>query len=102
MKEIKAIINPSKESAVLDALREIEGLPGVTCTPCHAHNVFPGDWEPRPKVKIELMVRDDKVQTVVQAIQEAATTGQTGDGRIHVIPIEESVLIKNGEHFKES
>ncbi len=102
MKEIKAIINPSKKSAVLDALREIEGLPAVICSDCHAHNVFSGNWDAQQKVKIELMVIDAQVETVVDAICRAATTGQTGDGRIHVIPIEESVLIRTGERVSDN
>ena len=101
MKEIKAIINPSKKSAILDALREIEGLPAVICSDCHAHNVFPGEWDAQAKVKIELMVSDSQVETVVSTIQRTATTGQTGDGRIHVIPIEDSVLIRTGEHVND-
>lgn len=102
MKEIKAIIQPFKKEAVIDALREIEGLPGVVCSDCHAHSVTVGNWGEEAKVKVEIMVPDELVEKVVIAIQRAAHTGNPGDGRIHVLPIEDSVLIRTGEHTSES
>lgn len=102
MKEIKAIVLPHRKQSVIDALREIEGLPGVVCHDCHAHSVQAGNWSAEPKVTMEMMVPDTLVERVVSAIQSAAHTGHPGDGRIHVIPIEDSVLIRSGEHTSES
>lgn len=102
MKEIKAIIQPFKKEAVINALREIEGLPGVVCSACHAHSVQAGNWGEVDKVKVEIMVPEELVERVIVAVQKAAHTGNPGDGRIHVLPIEDSVLIRTGEHTSES
>lgn len=96
MKEIKAIIQPFKLDAVLNALR-IEGLPGITLSESHAVSVQLGRYEQIVKIKLEVMVPDELVETVVQLIQKAAHTGNTGDGRIFVIPIEKSMKIRTGE-----
>ncbi|MBS0162624.1 MAG: P-II family nitrogen regulator [Nitrospira sp.] len=101
MKEIKAIIQPFRKEAVIEALRAIEGLPGAVCSPCHAHSVHASDWSEEAKVKVEIMVPDELAEQVVSAIQQAACTGHPGDGRIHVLPIEDSIVIRTGEHTKE-
>lgn len=101
MKEIKAIIQPFKMEAVMYALRDIDGLPGVVCSECQAHGVQADKWGDEAKMKIELMVPDELVAQVIVAIQSAAHTGNPGDGRIHVLPIEDSVLIRTGEHTSE-
>lgn len=97
MKEIKAVIQPFKLDAVLDALHGIEGLPGITLSEARAVNMEPGRYEQIVKVKLEIMVTDELVETVTQAIQKAAHTGKVGDGRIFVIPIEQTVSIRTGE-----
>lgn len=102
MKEVKAVFHPSKREAVIEALRAIEGLPGVVCSDCHAHSLTVGDWAEVPRAKLEIMVSDDLVKHVVATIQRAAHTGNPGDGRIHVLPIEDSVLIRTGEHTGET
>jgi len=50
-----------------------------------------------PKVKIEVVVEDDQVHRVVEAIEAAARTGRIGDGKIFVLPIEEAVRIRTGD-----
>lgn len=101
MKEIKAIIQPFMLDAVLDALHNIDGLPGITLSEARAVSVQPGRYEQIVKVKLEIMVSEAQVETVVQAIRQAAHTGKTGDGRIFVIPVEETVSIRTGEREKQ-
>lgn len=97
MKEIKAVIQPFMLDTVLDALHAIEGLPGITLSEARAVSVQPGRYEQIVKVKLEIMVTEAQVERVVQTIQQAAHTGKTGDGRIFVIPIEETINIRTGE-----
>lgn len=97
MKEIKAIIQPFKLDAVLRALHEIDGLPGVTVSEVRAVSVEQGHYAQILKTKLEIMVPAQLVDRVVAAIQTHAHTGQRGDGRIFVIPIDETVNIRTGE-----
>ena len=82
---------------MLDALHRIEGLPGITLSEARAVSVQPGRYEQIVKVKLEIMVPEALVDTVVQTIQRTAHTGGVGDGRIFVIPIEQAVKIRSGE-----
>ena len=50
-----------------------------------------------PKVKIEVLVDDDKVEAVVATVQEAANTGRIGDGKVFITPVEDAVRIRTGE-----
>jgi len=102
MKEIKAIIQPFRMEAVISALHHIPGLPAVTISPAHGLSVEQGLFDQVVKTKLELMVADDQVETVVRAIQQAAHTGNPGDGRIFVIPIEQTVKIRTGQHNNPS
>ena len=97
MKEVKAIIKPFKLEQVIDAMRSIEGLPGITISTAHSVSAEHGTFDQHAKTKLEIMVPDDLVETVVEAVRKAAHTGQPGDGRIVVIPVEETVKISTGE-----
>ena len=97
MKEIKAIIKPFTLEAVIEALREIKGLPAITISPAHGLSVERGSFDQVLKTKLEIMVTDELAESVVQAIQKAAHTGNPGDGRIFVIPVEETIKIRTGE-----
>lgn len=97
MKEIKAIIKPFKLEAVIEALREIKGLPALTISPAHGLSVEQGTFDQVVKTKLEMMVPDELVAPVAEAIQKAAATGNPGDGRIFVIAVEETVKIRTGE-----
>jgi len=97
MKEIKAVIRPFKLDAVLAALHQVADLPALSVSDSQAVDTAHDLFERAPKVKIELMVPDDQVEAVIGLILQAAHTGNPGDGRIFVIPIEESVLIRTGE-----
>lgn len=102
MKEIKAIIQPFLLDRVLDALHDIEDLPGVTVSEARAVNMKRGHYEQVVKTKLEIMVADCLVAPVVQAIQKNAYTGNVGDGGIFVIPVEQIINIRNGEHILEN
>lgn len=107
MKEIKAIIQRFKVTEVVDALREMEGLPGLTVSDVRGFGRTPADAAADPsvpgalgtvaKAKLEIMVPDEWVERVVDAIQQHAHTGNPGDGRIFVIPVEETIAIRTGE-----
>lgn len=98
MKEIKAIIQPFKLGPVLEALNAIPGLPGIVISDARAINPERGQFAQILKIKLEVMVADSLVETVVNAIQQRAHTGNPGDGRIFVISVEDSVKIRTGEH----
>ena len=106
MKKIEAIIKPFKLDEVKEALQEV-GLQGITVTEAKGFGRQKGHTELYrgaeyvvdflPKVKIEIVVADDAVDTAMEAIRNAAQTGRIGDGKIFVSPIEEVVRIRTGE-----
>ncbi len=97
MKEIKAIIQPFMLERVMNALHEIKDLPAVTISTAHGVSVERGTHDQVLKTKLEVMVPDDRVEQLVAVIQKAARTGKPGDGRIYVLPVEETVKIRTGE-----
>jgi len=97
MKEIKAIIKPSRLEEVIHALRQIKDLPAVTVSAANGLSAKQGTFDQVVKTKLEIMVPDELVESVVRAIQASAHTGLAGDGRIFVIPIEQTVKIRTGE-----
>ncbi len=106
MKKIEAIIKPFKLDEVKDALNDI-GVQGMTVSEVKGFGRQKGHTELYrgaeyvvdflPKIKIDVVVRDDLVGKVVEAIQTAAKTGRIGDGKIFVIPVEEAIRIRTGE-----
>ncbi len=111
MKKIEAIIKPFKLDDVRDALCEI-GIEGMTVTEVKGHGRQKGHTELYrgaeyvvdflPKVKLELVVTEDRVDDAVSAIREAAATGKVGDGKIFVSPIEQTIRIRTGERDEEA
>ena len=97
MKEVKAIIRPFLLNSVLEGLRHISGLPALTVAQVQGYSVIHPEYAPLVKTKLEIMVPDALVEPVVQAIQKHAHTGNPGDGRIFVIPVEDTVKIRTGE-----
>ncbi len=107
MKEVKAIIQPFMLNKVVDALMQIEGLPGLTVSEVRGFGKTRAADAPQRvvdsgiayavKTKLEVMVPDAMVDVVVDAIQKAAHTGRAGDGKIFVIDIVETVKIRTGE-----
>lgn len=102
MKEVKAVIQPHRLDPVLNALHSIPNLPSVVVSQTSVTNVTPGFYESVEMSKVELMVPSRLVEVVVAAIQQAAHTGREGDGRIFVIPIEESIVIRSGERGEDA
>ena len=97
MKEVKAIIQPFMLSGVLEGLRHLEHLPALTVSQVQGFSIIHPDFPTLVKIKLEIMVPDALVDSVVQAIEKHARTGNPGDGRIFVIPIEDTVKIRTGE-----
>ena len=106
MRKIEAIIKPFKLDEVKEALHAI-GIQGMTVTEVKGFGRQKGHTELYrgaeyvvdflPKIKVEIAVKDEMVDKVVQAIVQAANTGRIGDGKIFVMPIEEAIRIRTGE-----
>lgn len=106
MKLIKAIVRPNKVDDVRDALDKLN-LPGMTVTEVRGHGRQKGhtatyrgkeyDVQLLPKVQIEIVVQNDLAEPAIKAIVAAARTGEIGDGRVFVIPVEQSYNIRTGE-----
>jgi len=106
LKKIEAIIKPFKLEEVKDALAGV-GISGVTVTEVKGFGRQKGHKEMYrgaeyvveflPKVKLELVIPDDKLQAALQTITKAAGTGRIGDGKIFVMNVEQAVRIRTGE-----
>jgi nitrogen regulatory protein P-II 1 len=106
MKKIEAIIKPFKLDSVKEALAEL-GIAGLTVSEVRGFGRQKGHKEIYrgaeytidfvPKVKIELVVDDALVRQAVEAIAGAARTGQIGDGKVFILPVEEALRIRTGE-----
>ncbi len=106
MKKVEAIIKPFKLDEVKEALAEV-GIEGMTVSDVKGFGRTGGKKEVYrgaeyivdfvPKTKLEIVVRDEQVRMVVEAIERAARTGKIGDGKIFVLPIEYAVRIRTGE-----
>ena len=111
MKKIESIIKPFKLDDVREALTEI-GVTGMTATEVKGFGRQKGHTELyrgaeyvvdfMPKVKLELIVSDDKLESSLGAITEAARTGKIGDGKIFVSAVERVVRIRTGEEGDEA
>ena len=106
MKLVTAVIKPFKLDEVREALSGI-GVPGVTVTEVKGFGRQKGHTELYrgaeyvvdflPKVKVEVVVKDDEVERCIEAILKAAKTGKIGDGKIFVTAVEQVVRIRTGE-----
>jgi len=106
LKKIDAIIKPFKLDEVKEALNEI-GIQGITVSEVKGFGRQKGHTELYrgaeyvvdfiPKIKLEIIVADDLVQKVVEAIEKTAKTGRIGDGKIFVTPVEAVIRIRTGE-----
>ncbi len=106
MKKIEAVIKPFKLDEVKEALHEV-GLQGLTVLEAKGFGRQKGHTELYrgaeyvvdflPKVKIEVICDDDRVERAIEAIVAAARTGRIGDGKIFVTNLEEVVRIRTGE-----
>jgi nitrogen regulatory protein P-II 1 len=111
MKKIEAIIRHFKLEDVKNALTE-QAIHGMTVTEVRGFGRQKGHTEMYrgteykvdfvPKVKIEVVCNDDKLQTVIETILRAAQTGQIGDGKIFVSDLQDSIRIRTGETGEEA
>jgi len=106
MKKIEAIIKPFKLDEVKEAILKL-GVGGMSVTEIKGFGRQKGHKEVYrgaeyvvdflPKVKIEVIVSTDLMPRVVEAIRETAYTGQIGDGKIFILPVEKAIRIRTGE-----
>ena len=106
MKLIKSIIRPNKVDEVKDALEKL-GIAGMTVTEVRGHGKQKGHTAIHrgkeynvsllPKMQIEVVVADPLLDQAVQAIVTSAKTGEIGDGRVFVVPVEQAYRIRTGE-----
>ena len=106
MRLVKSIVRPNKVDEVRDALEKLS-VGGMTVTEVRGHGrqkghtaIYRGkeyDVTLLPKVEIEVVVADGMVDEVIQAVIRAARTGEIGDGRVFVLPVEHSYNIRTGE-----
>ncbi|MCG8619172.1 MAG: P-II family nitrogen regulator [Desulfobacterales bacterium] len=106
MKKIEAIIKPFKLDDVKEALSEI-GIYGMTVTEVNGYGRQKGHKEIYrgaeyvvdfvPKIKLEIVVTDDRLEESVETIRTAANSGKIGDGKIFVLPVEQAIRVRTGE-----
>lgn len=111
MKKIEVIIKPFKLEDVKDALSQA-GVTGMTVSDVKGYGRQQGHSELYrgaeyvvdflPKIKLELIVADENVDSIIAVIIEAAKTGKIGDGKIFVSPIEQIIRIRTGEQDEEA
>jgi nitrogen regulatory protein P-II 1 len=111
MKKIEAVIKPFKLDEVKEALQKA-GIQGMTVSEVKGHGRQKGHTELYrgaeyivdflPKVKLEVVVDDGQVQSVVETITNAARTGKIGDGKIFVSSLDEVIRIRTGESGKSA
>jgi nitrogen regulatory protein P-II 1 len=106
VKKVEAVIKPFKLEEVKEALSGV-GIQGLTVTEVKGFGRQKGHKELYrgaeyvveflPKVKLEIVVSEDMLEAVVEAIVKAASTGRIGDGKIFVSPVDEAIRIRTGE-----
>jgi len=111
MKKIEAIIRPENLESIRVSLEE-KGIVSMTVLEVQGRGRQKGvclQWrageycvEFLPKLRIDMIVSDDKVETAIEAITAVAKTGKNGDGKIFVYPVEEVVRVSTGERGKEA
>lgn len=111
MKKIEAIVKPYKVDDIKEALQEV-GITGMSVLEAKGFGQQKGHTEIYrgseytvdflPKCKLELVVEDDKVDDVIEAIIKAAKTGKVGDGKIFVSNIQKAIRIRTGDLNEEA
>lgn len=110
MKKIEAIIRPEKLAAVRKALEKI-GYPGMMISKIEGHGKQRGKvqkWRGEeyrcdimPKTRLEIIVKDKDTANIIETIIEIARTGEIGDGKIFIYPLDEAIRIRTGEKGEE-
>jgi len=111
MKKIEAIIKPFKLDDVKDALADV-GVDGMTVSEVKGYGHQKGHKELYrgaeysvdflPKMKLEVVVKGERLDVALEAIINAARTGKIGDGKIFVLPVEQTVRIRTGERDEDA
>jgi nitrogen regulatory protein PII len=111
MKKIEAIIKPFKLNEVKQALNDL-GVQGMTVSEVKGYGRQKGHMEIYrgseytvdflPKLQLDIVLSDELVQPVVQAIMKAARTGKIGDGKIFIIPVEDAFRIRTEENGEKA
>jgi nitrogen regulatory protein P-II 1 len=111
MKKIECVVRPHLLDAVKNALQEV-GVVGMTVTEVKGFGRQKGHTETYrgteyrvdflPKVKIEVVLGDELVESAVDAVLKTARTGKFGDGKVFISSLEDVVRIRTGEHGKEA
>ncbi|MEE8128516.1 MAG: P-II family nitrogen regulator [Nitrospinaceae bacterium] len=111
MKKVEAVIKPFKLDEVKDKLNEI-GIKGITVTEVKGFGRQKGHTELYrgaeyvvdflPKIKLEIVITDNQLDEVVNAIIKSAQTGRIGDGKIFVTSLEETIRIRTGERGEDA
>ena len=111
MKKVEAIIKPFKLDEVKDQLNEI-GIKGITVSEVKGFGRQKGHAELYrgaeyivdflPKIKLEIIVSDELVDDVINAVAKSAQTGRIGDGKIFVTSLEDTIRIRTGERGEEA
>ena len=106
MKKIEAIIKPFKLDEVKEALNDL-GIKGLTVTEAKGFGRQKGHTELYrgaeyvvdflPKIKIEVAIKNDLLEQVIEAIEKSANTGKIGDGKVFVFDLEQVIRIRTGE-----
>jgi nitrogen regulatory protein P-II 1 len=111
MKKIEAVVRPHKLDDIREALSEV-GIRGMTITEVKGFGRQKGHTEIYrgseysvdfiPKIKIEIVVKDDLAQKVVDIVVKTAKTGQVGDGKLFVFPVEEVIRVRTEESGEDA
>jgi nitrogen regulatory protein PII len=111
MKKVEAIIKPFKLDDVKEALSEI-GIYGMTVTEVNGYGRQKGHKEIYrgaeyvvdfvPKIKVEIVVSDERAQEAIETVRNAANSGKIGDGKIFISNIEQVVRVRTGETGTEA
>ena len=111
MKKIEAIVKPFKLDDVKEALSDI-GIYGMTVTEVNGYGRQKGHKEIYrgaeyvvdfvPKIKVEIVVSDERVDEAVDTVRNAANSGKIGDGKIFVLPVEQVIRVRTGETGTEA
>jgi len=99
MKEIKAFIRTNMIDYVIDAIQALPDAPGITLSDVRGWGHVKAEQEARliNRVKLETVVPDERVSEIVEVIIEKGKTGNSGDGKIFVLQVEQAVRIRTGE-----
>jgi len=111
MKKIEVYIQPYSLDAVAQALA-VEGVVGMTVTECkgfgvqrgftRGEEIKPGQYVFHPKMKVEMVVLEAEVEAVVERIRASLKSGQIGEGKIFISPVDDAVRTRTGERGRDA